>query len=214
MKKPSKDESQEDLPYGTRHQLDVFVCLSALQKFIRRGMEKEAMEFACELLNTGGKQYCTNVTKRLEIVSHEDIDTQTQPHIVPFVRAACEQAREWYDEKKLGHTRMAVGNAIRLMCRARKSREGDHFQAAIGLANIRGVSPPNVPDWAYDKHTKVGRMRGRGVAHFRSDGAKLVPEPDKDQYEDEAYRLWTIEEREEHESKSRARRERLSLHED
>ena len=29
---------------------------------------------------------------------------------------------------------MAIGNAIRLMCRASKSRIGDHFQAAIGLA--------------------------------------------------------------------------------
>ncbi|MBR1191566.1 hypothetical protein JQ609_12725 [Bradyrhizobium sp. AUGA SZCCT0169] len=28
---------------------------------------------------------------------------------------------------------MAIGKAITLMCRARKSREGDHFAATIGL---------------------------------------------------------------------------------
>ena len=103
------------------------------------------MEFACDLLNTrttNSKQFCSMVTRRLEIISHEDIDTQTQPLIVPFVKAACEQARDWYNEKKLGHSRMAVGNAIRILCRAKKSREGDHFQAAVGLANERAQSGP------------------------------------------------------------------------
>ena len=33
---------------------------------------------------------------------------------------------------------------------------------------------------------------GRGLDHFRKEGAKLVPEPTADPYEDEAYRLWAI----------------------
>lgn len=214
MKTPTKSEPQESLPFGTRHGLDPLVCLSALQKCIRRGLEREAMEFACELLNTSilpKDRFCKMVTKRLEIISHEDIDTQAQPHIIPFVRAACEQAREWHDEKKLGHARMAIGNAIRLMCRAQKSREGDHFQAAVGLANERAPSGPIIPDWAYDKHTREGLLRGRGVAHFRTESTKLVPEARKDAYEDEAYRVW---ESEEHERKARARPERSALDEE
>jgi hypothetical protein len=73
------------------------------------------------------------VCKRLEIISHEDIDTQANPAIVPFVATAVAQSKLWYDADKLGASRLAIGNAIRLMCRAAKSREGDHFAAAIGL---------------------------------------------------------------------------------
>jgi hypothetical protein len=32
---------------------------------------------------------------------------------------------------------MAIGNAIWLMCRATKSREGDHLAAAIGLRSLQ-----------------------------------------------------------------------------
>jgi hypothetical protein len=60
------------------------------------------------------------VCKRLEIISHEDIDTQADPAIVPFVAAAVAQAMRWYDPEKIGASRMAIGNAIRLMCRAQK----------------------------------------------------------------------------------------------
>jgi hypothetical protein len=37
---------------------------------------------------------------------------------------------------------------------------------------------------------------GRGLDHFRSEGAKLVPPPtEPDAYENEAYRLWAIKQR-------------------
>src|SRR5262245_43816878 len=110
----------------TKHGLSAFGCISAMQKCIRRGMEREAMEFAVEMMHTS-KAFATMVANRLEIISHEDIDTGADPGIVPFVRTACDQARAWYDPDKLGKSRMAIGNAIRLMARAKKSREGDHF---------------------------------------------------------------------------------------
>ena len=139
-KVPTQRDLYEMIP-ATRHGLQALACVSAMQKCIRRGMEREAMEFAVELIHTS-KAFCTMVTNRLEIISHEDIDTVSQPWIVPFVRTACQQAREWYDPDKLGKSRMPIGNVIRLMCRAKKSREGDHFQAAIGLASeLEGRKP-------------------------------------------------------------------------
>jgi hypothetical protein len=37
---------------------------------------------------------------------------------------------------------------------------------------------------------------GRGLDHFRSEGAKLIPPPtDDNPYEDEAYRLWALKQR-------------------
>ena len=71
-------------------------CVSALQKCIRRGLEREAMEFAVELMHTS-KSFFSMVCKRLEIISHEDIDTGANPMIVPFVATAVAQAMKWYD---------------------------------------------------------------------------------------------------------------------
>jgi hypothetical protein len=45
-------------------------------------------------------------------------------------------------------------------------------------------------------HTMKGKAMGRGLDHFRKEGAKLIPPPTADDpYEDEAYRLWTIKQR-------------------
>ena len=162
-----------------------------MQKFIRRGMEREAMEMAVEMGHTS-KGFATWITTRLEIISHEDIGL-ADPSIVPLVRTCCEQAREWWDANKLGQWRMPIGTAIRAMCRAKKSREGDHFQAAVGLRSQLEGYKPNVPDWCYDQHTTKGRAKGRGVDYFRAVSTQLVPPPaEKDHYEDEAYRLWKI----------------------
>jgi hypothetical protein len=181
----------------TRHGLPPFECLSAMQKCVRRGMEREAMQFAVELIHTS-KAYTTMVCNRLEIISHEDIDAMKAPHVAPFVKAAAEQARAWYDnaDGNPGKSRMAVGNAIRLMSRAPKSREGDHFQAAVGLRSLLEGFVPEIPDWALDKHTARGKRMGRGLDHFLSEATKLVPPPEaKDAYEDEARRLWLLKEK-------------------
>jgi len=132
---------------------------------------------------------------RLEVTSHEDIDCHQAPHVVPFVNICCRQAKEWYDAdlEKIGRARMIIGNAIRIMARALKSRMGDHFQAAVGLRNLLEYEAPEVPDFALDRHTQRGRRMGRGLAHFRTDGAVLVPEPATDNpYVEEAYRLWNL----------------------
>jgi len=176
----------------TKNGLPAMACLSAMQKCIGRGMEREAMQFAVELMHTS-KQFHTMVCNRLEIISHEDIDTGADPIIVLFVKAAMDQARAWYDPEKLGKSRMAIGNAIRLMSRAKKSREGDHFHVAIGLASLLEGFVPEIPDFAYDMHTIGGKKRGRGLDYFRQEGAKLDQPPEQaDQYEEEFYRLLAL----------------------
>lgn len=176
----------------TKNGLPSIGCLSAMQKCIRRALELEAMRFAVELHQTS-KNFSTMVCNRLEIISHEDIDTMAAPWIIPYVKAACDQARGWYDPDKMGKSRMAIGNCIRLMCRAPKSREGDHFAVTAGLAASLENFKPTIPDWAFDHHTLEGKRRGRGLKFFREESTKLVPPPAQpDPYEDEAYRLWEI----------------------
>jgi hypothetical protein len=117
------------------------------------------------------------------------------PHLIPLVETCCRQARAWYDPDQLGKWRMAIGTAIRALARAAKSREGDHFQAAVGLRAQLEDYAPAIPDWALDQHTRAGRRQGRGVDHFRRSAAKLHPAPaGRDPYEAEAYRLWKLRE--------------------
>ena len=53
-------------------------------------------------------------------------------------------------------------------------------------------NPRLCPRHAHDE----GKAMGRGLDHFRKEGAKLIPPPTADDpYEDEAYRLWTIKQR-------------------
>lgn len=176
----------------TRHGLPALVCISAMQKSIRRGLEVEAMQFACELMHTS-KNFHTMVLNRLQIISHEDVNTATQPHIVPFVFTACEQSKAWYNPDFLCKARMPMGNAIRMLARAEKSREGDHFHAAVGLPNMLLDETPEIPDWAYDQHTREGKRMGRGLKHFREVGTQLNPPQDPvDPYIDKAYKMWAI----------------------
>jgi replication-associated recombination protein RarA len=181
----------------TRNNLPAMGCVSAMQKFIRRGLEREAMEMACELMHTS-KAFHSMVCNRLEVIAHEDVDCIAAPWIVPFVAAAVEQSKQRYAKSpdNPGEARLMVGNAIRLLCRAPKSREGCHFGAAIGLRSLLEDFAPAIPDWANDQHTIVGKAKGRGIAYFRAESAKLDPPQagGKDAYEDEAYRLWALKE--------------------
>ena len=53
-----------------------------------------------------------------------------------------------------------------------------------------------MPSVTYDQHTLAGKKLGRGLDHFRNEGAKLIPPPiGDDPYEDEAYRLRLIKRR-------------------
>jgi len=86
-----------------------------------------------------------------------------------------------------------IGNCIRMMCRSPKSRAGCHFGAAVGLRSLLEGFAPEIPDYALDMHTMKGKAMGRGLDHFRREGAKLVPPPIADDpFEAEAYRLWAI----------------------
>ena len=175
----------------TVHNMDALACVSAMQKSIRRGLEKEAMEFACELIHSG-KAFHTMVCNRLIVICHEDFDTLAAPHVFPFVAASVAASKERYSSK-LGEARLMLANCIRMMARAPKSRAGCHFGAAIGLRSLLEDYAPELPDWAFDQHTLKGKAMGRGLDHFRKEGAKLVPEPtEPDLYIEEAYRLWQI----------------------
>ena len=64
---------------------------------------------------------------------------------------------------------------------------------AVGLRSSLEGFVPQVPDWANDKRTTiVGKKLGRGIDHFRNEGAKLIRADEPDPYIEEAYRLWKL----------------------
>lgn len=172
----------------TLNNLNAMEVLSAMQKHIRRGEERQAMLCACELGHTS-KAFFSMMVNRLEIIAHEDVGL-ANPQGVMFTATAVEQARRLYDPDAPGKWRLAIGNAILMLCRGPKSREGDHFQAAVGQGALQSGTTPELPDYVFDGHTHRGKRLGRGLEYFRTESTKLVPRPKKDAYEDEAYEVW------------------------
>ena len=167
------------LPTLNGHRFDE--ALSALQKMIRRGNEREAMYWAIELEG----QFNPHLWNRLEVISHEDIGIAdiAVSAAIPVWRA---QYKAFYDKKK-GSSRLVLANTILAMCRAKKSRLADEFQVVC----YRDTSVHAVPDVALDKHTLVGRSAGRGFDHFLAEGAVLANESDiHNPYTGEAEARW------------------------
>lgn len=173
----------------THNGKEALPILGAMQKHIRRGLERDAMRMACELLHTD-KRSCSMVVNRLELIAHEDVDILSHPEILTFVRTCGEQAKAWWEGPDPAKARMAIGSAVRMLARAPKSREGDHFQGAIGYPNLYGEDVPEVPEWCQDHHTREGKAKGRGQKYFREVSAKLHPAPDQqDEYEEPFYEV-------------------------
>ena len=174
----------------TKNGMLPFEVLSALQKYCRRGLELEAMQCALELADTS-KAYCTMVLNRLQIISHEDIG-MANPQAILMAHTICEQVKERYDPDKMTGWRVMLSNLVLYLCRSDKSREADHFTAVAKLSGVK----PTIPDYARDKHTYAGKKLGRGLKHFREHGAVLSPPPiTGDKYENRAYELWAIAEK-------------------
>jgi len=163
---------------------------SAMQKSIRRGLEEEAMYWAAEL-ETKFPDY---LWKRLQIISIEDIGI-ADPQVVLYVaemRRLYHEIKKEYERspnKKSRSFRMALGNAILSLCRAKKTRIGDEFQIVIYGRRENGWKI-DIPDYALDMHTSRGRKMGRGQKHFWEESVKLKNEYRVDNpYHDEAVKI-------------------------
>jgi replication-associated recombination protein RarA len=148
------------------HELDV--AASALQKSIRRSAEDDAVYWAVEIAEGGYPAYAW---RRLKVITSEDVGLgwTEGPAVIDALH------RTWLDQRKErgdGH-RLALVHAVILLARAKKSR-------LVGNACVWAVEgdPDELhrepPDVALDRHTKTGRARGRGMAHFLDEAALLA----------------------------------------
>ncbi len=158
---------------------------SAMQKSVRRNDPELAMFCFLEMTYAG---HFYHGLKRLIVTAHEDIGLAA-PEIVERTEKFADRAKEWYRGKSDAWV-LIVSNIILMLSGAPKSRKADHFQAVIQGRRLNGWKP-ELPDYTYDKHTRKGKQLGRGIDHFKTEGAKLVPEPENRDYEEEAYQYWS-----------------------
>ncbi len=159
-----------------------YECISALQKFVRRGMEKECGRVFFELELRGQFAWAMS---RLQIIAHEDCGVGDMTAVL-FALRSIDDAKELYKKKNNGWV-LPAANAILALCRCKKTRVSDHFQAACRHWN--NSTQIEIPDYCYDKHTKKGKRLGRGVDHF-VDEASLLTNGIEDEYKEVAREFW------------------------
>lgn len=147
---------------------DFYEASSAMQKAIRRADAKVAGYFALELWHSNYRDY---VWKRLFTISAEDCFGVITKEI-----EALWQGHELVNNKaRSPKGRIFVSKAVILLCEVKKSRDADHLQNLIydkkevdveyWIEEVRR-EPLLIPEYAYDVHTKRGKIMGRTKAEF------------------------------------------------
>jgi replication-associated recombination protein RarA len=156
--------------------------VSALQKTIRRGLEEQALFWALEMC----PDFEQHLWNRLLIIGYEDISALVPGNVVVSISTMRD---DYFFLRSKGNSGalLVLSNAILLMCRSDKSRVGDNFLISFGNRLDDGYRE-EIPNFALDKHTGVGRSMKRAGKHFVEQGSIIEP-PSKtvaDKYKDEA----------------------------
>lgn len=178
----TKDGKPFPLPPWTTKTPDgtlVDVARSAAQKAVRAGDEQAGIYWIKQLYFADRK-----VWKALSIFAVEEIgiaDLSVKTHILELeqLAQACKDERN----SDLLH----VITAMTICCRAKKCRAADDAaiwynehptftmptpQEVNNLAKT-DLPRPTIDDKVFDRHTTKGRKMGRGMEHFKTEGAQL-----------------------------------------
>jgi replication-associated recombination protein RarA len=145
--------------------------ISALQKSIRRGDARNALLCAAEMSATSD-DLDRYLWDRLHVIAVEDIGFADPTAINAIV--ALDVARRRFEPGS--HDRLLfAAHAIRLLAGSEKDRSNDELVSVLRL-DIADGAVPEIPDHAVDMHTRRGQAMGRDLAHFLTEGARVVPE--------------------------------------
>ena len=155
----------------TRNGLTIAEVGSALQKSIRRGKTEEACAFAYEMY-ISSELLLNHLWTRLLTISVEDIGfgnkaVMSQVHDLNDIRKN-------FAYKSVDQPIFFI-HAIRLLCESEKDRSSDLLKNIIIKKFAMGYVP-EIPDIAYDKHTRKGRAMGRDSFHFFQEASKVIPQ--------------------------------------
>lgn len=136
---------------------DFYESISALQKYLRRGMELEAMSVGVDLCSSGYDGACW---RRLCIIACEDVGL-ANPSVVVLVNNLA-QIWERLKQKGNGKGKLPETNILALaicaIARSSKNRIGDDLAYYVELDRKEGKKPEIKP-FCQDGHTKLGRMK-------------------------------------------------------
>jgi len=107
--------------------------VSAIQKEIRRGNEREACYWAFE----SGPMYEAYLWRRLVIIANEDVGI-ANPIVLTTIPALRDTFFSMRAERNTGGARLALTNASLLLSRSPKTRTSDHLQCVVEAQRARG----------------------------------------------------------------------------
>ncbi|WP_171333057.1 hypothetical protein [Enterococcus cecorum] len=166
----------------TRNSLNGDEVISALQKSIRRGKERDACEFAYEMYITS-PQFEEKLWRRLLAISVEDIGMGNTN--APIFIHSLNQMRKEFQYNEADRAMFFV-HAIRYLCQSEKDRSSDLLKNIV-IKNFAMGYVPEIPDIAFDKHTTRGKKMGRGSEHFLNEASIVIPQKKVDNHYKEEY---------------------------
>lgn len=166
----------------TRNGLNGDEVISALQKSIRRGKERDACEFAYEMYITS-PQFEEKLWRRLLAISVEDIGMGNTN--APIFIHSLNQMRKEFQYNEADRVMFFV-HAIRYLCQSEKDRSSDLLKNIV-IKNFAMGYVPEIPDIAFDKHTTRGKKMGRGSEHFLNEASIVIPQKKVDNHYKEEY---------------------------
>jgi replication-associated recombination protein RarA len=141
-------------PYKTINGYKGFEVMSALQKCVRRGLEKEALFWASEWAASCDHIGCEHLWHRLRVVASEDVGladndaaVQVSALYANFTRTVAR-----YGVTSVKHGWLFIVHAVLLLARAPKSRITDHACMVIRNDVKNGKNLLPMPDFAKDNH--------------------------------------------------------------
>lgn len=166
----------------TRNGLNGDEVISALQKSIRRGKERDACEFAYEMYITS-PQFEEKLWRRLLAISVEDIGMGNTN--APIFIHSLNQMRKEFQYNEADRAMFFV-HAVRYLCQSEKDRSSDLLKNIV-IKNFAMGYVPEIPDIALDKHTTRGKKMGRGSEHFLNEASIVIPQKKVDNHYKEEY---------------------------
>ncbi len=165
---------------------DLYECVSAIQKAVRRNQPKIAGYFALECFASNFTNY---LWKRLLTISAEDCHGIITQEVLAL-RESFYLINDKKAQKEKG--RIFISKAVLLMSQCTKNRDSDHLQCFIYDNKMIDGSElmeyydrdqegiEKIPEYAYDVHTRKGKMRGKTKdMFFREENAALEPKVEK-----------------------------------
>lgn len=155
---------------------DFYECASALQKAIRRGDARLAGYFAIEMFESNFYEY---LWKRLLVISAEDCFGILTQELESLYRACQAVNKGRGEDGQRKRTRVFIGKAVLLLAMAKKSRDVDHLtnlvydgksgmtdEAINGALDEARQHREEVPEYAFDCHTRKGKKMGKTKKDF------------------------------------------------